>query len=76
MSIKIKVTKLEERSDAKYPNKISIGREFYGYLVEKPIVGSRFNVGSLSTSTVQEIIDEFTFKTYNSVYRYEILKDN
>ncbi len=43
---------------------------------KKPQVGSRFNVRYWSTSQVQEIIDDSTFKTVNSVYRWEVIDDN
>ena len=39
-----------------------------------PAVGERFNIGDLSTSGVQEIIDDKTFKTYNSIYEWTVLE--
>ena len=75
----IKLTKLTELSDALHPNNIEEGRvEIFNIkdsLFKKPIVGKRFTLTSLSnwfsTSPVQEIIDENTFKTLNSIYKWE-----
>ncbi len=69
---KIKLTKLKELSDAKYPNNIAVGYEKVGDFLEYPIIGERFNVGmGWSTSPVTEIIHFNVFKTYNSIYKIE-----
>lgn len=51
-----------------------------GYYTKPPKVGKRFNLmeisdreRGISTSPVTEIIDENTFKTLNSIYRFEKL---
>jgi hypothetical protein len=41
---------------------------------EKPEVGKCFHLGFFRTSAVQEIIDEQTIKTHNSIYRWEIIE--
>ena len=77
----IKLTKLKELPDAFHPNNIEEGRvEIFSikdYLFKKPIVGERFTLMDLShwfsTSLVQEIVDENTFKTLNSIYKWEII---
>lgn len=75
--MKIKLTKLSELKDALHPNNIETGFEtvedVYGDYFEAPQVGRRFNVGFFSTSGVQEILTENSFRTYNSIYRWEIL---
>jgi len=77
--MKIKITKLEELPDALHPNNISVGyetiREVYEDYFKEPCVDYRFNVGSFSTSRVTEIIDEHTFKTLSSIYKWEIVED-
>jgi len=77
----IKLTKLKELPNALHPNNIEEGHEtiididdnsFYA-----PIIGEKFTLIGynryFSTSEVQEIINENTFKTYNSIYHWEIL---
>jgi hypothetical protein len=80
--MKIKITKLKELPDAKHPNNIEEGFTLIGNISNSyfriPTIGERFelgmtNQGFWSTSGVKEIIDEFTFRTYNSIYKYEIL---
>ena len=51
-----------------------------GYYTKPPEVGERFNLmgisgreRGISTSPVTEIIDENTFKTLNSIYKFEKL---
>jgi hypothetical protein len=69
--MKVKLYKLSDCSDPEYPNHIQAGYVTEGMMLKEPIVNECFYVGSLRTSLVQEIIDEFTFKTVNSIYRYE-----
>lgn len=73
---KVKITKLTELPDALHPNNIQEGFSKIGFIEREPTLGERFNVGQFSTSSVQEIIDSNTFKTYSSVYKWEILEDN
>ena len=75
----IKLTKLQELPDAAHPNNIEVGFEKMLYVdkVFKPMKGVRFPPMSYwSTSVVTEIIDENTFKTLNSVYKWEVLDEN
>ena len=73
--MKIKLTKLTELEDALHPNNIDEGytttREVNEKYFEEPKLGSRFNVGTFSSSAVQEIINENTFRTYSSIYKWE-----
>lgn len=76
--MKIKITKLEERTDAEHPNNIPEGwekiKEFPDEWFREPQIGKSFTAGGFMSSIVQEIIDENTFKTLNSVYRWEIIE--
>ena len=70
---RIKLVKLEELPDALYPNNIKIGYEKIGEFYDNPVVGECFYCGTLRTSAVQEIIDENTFKTFNSIYQFSFI---
>ena len=76
--MKIKITKISELEDALYKNNIEEGfeqiYEVGEHYFEEPMVDRRFNVGTFSSSDVQEIIDKNTFRTCNSIYRWEILE--
>ena len=77
------MTKREELPDAAVPNNKPVGYLKEGYYIkgEEPRVGDQFYLHSLispftanfRTSTVQEVLDEKTFRTYNSVYELEVL---
>ena len=76
---KVKLVKLREYEGALYPNNIKTGHEVIGYIENYPKVGESFEVyydGTkvFSTSLVQEIIDDNTFRTYNSIYQFTILQ--
>ena len=80
--MKIKITKLKELPNAVHPHNIGEGFSLIGNIPNSyfkiPTIGERFGIGLTtqgfwSTSGVREIIDEFTFKTYNSIYKYEII---
>ena len=75
--MKVKLTKLSELEDALHPNNIETGyetiREVDEKYFEEPQIGRRFNVGTFSTSGVQEIIDKNTFRTYSSIYRWDVV---
>jgi len=76
--MKIKLTKLEELPDARHPYNISVGyeKELNVSELDKPTVGERFPSNTWwSTSVVQEVIDEHTFRTYNSIYKWEVVED-
>lgn len=73
--MKIKIKKIKELEDALHPNNIKEGFEITRNVDEKyfkePQLGKRFWVGTFSTSGVQEIINENTFRTYSSIYHWE-----
>ena len=76
--MKVKLTKIKELPDALHPNNIEEGYETIRVVSEEnfraPTLGERFWVGFFSTSGVVEIIDEKTFKTYSSIYQWEIVE--
>lgn len=64
-----KIYKLAELPDAEVPFNIMVGESWEGELHYPIVVGDSAYVGSLRTSPVVEIFDEFTFKTLNSIYK-------
>ena len=69
----VKIEKVEERKDALYPNNKEVGYVKEGDFIAKPEIGKNFWVGrTFRTSLVQEIIDDNTFKTDNSVYKWTV----
>jgi len=85
MTLKVKVNKLtDDAFDGEHPNGILEGsmREGVAFL-GVPVVDRSFNIsyGSkvFSTSTITEILEETEsggkFKTLNSTYSWEIIKD-
>lgn len=76
--MKIKITKLKEVENPRHPNNIEEGYTRVGTFINPPEIGQRFGLSGRSfgdywsTSPVQEIIDENTFRTLNSVYRWEV----
>lgn len=70
----VKITKVEELPNAKHPKNIKEGAVYEGENYEPPKIGERFYVGNFSTSAVQEILSENTFKTYNSIYKWEVTR--
>ncbi len=69
--MKIKLEKLNELPDAIYKNNIEVGFTKEGIMIDEPKIGEAFYVGyGWRTSEVKEIIDEHTFKTCNSIYRW------
>lgn len=80
MSVKkqrVILTKLKDCEDPRHADHIQPGFEKVGYIVGEPEVGKSFIIGPYwATSAVQEIIDENTFRTLNSIYRWEKLKEN
>lgn len=77
--MKIRLVKLKELEDALHPNNIPEGFdktfEVNEAQFEPPHLDERFWVGSFSTSGVQEIISENTFRTYSSIYKWEIVEE-
>lgn len=69
----IKLVKLKELPDALYPNNIIVGYEKIGIFEGNPVVGECFYCGNLRTSTVQKIINENTFQTFNSIYQFTFI---
>ncbi len=69
MSRIVKLVKLNDLPNAEVPFNIPEGYVTEGVIINEPMVGEAFYVGSLRTSMVTEIIDNQTFKTCNSIYR-------
>lgn len=70
----IKIVKLKDCEDPYQANHIPSGCEYIGEFHAPPEVGECFYVGDdFRTSTVKEIINENTFKTCNSIYRFETI---
>lgn len=78
--MKIKIVKLKELEDAVHPNNIEEGservRKMPDDMFRKPEAGLMFWAGTFRSSTVQEVIDDNTFKTQNSIYHWEILPED
>ena len=78
--MKIELTKVSESKSPEHPNNRPIGEVTVGTTESKPTVGSRFVVmrtftNWLITSDVVKIIDDNTFETYNSIYKWREVKD-
>ena len=72
----IRIIKLRESDNPLYPGNVPEGLIREGACFpDIPEVGKPFCVGAFITSTVQEIIDDNTFRTFNSIYRWEIISD-
>jgi hypothetical protein len=79
LEIESRLTKMEAINESNY---LSVGDSFTGFYYDPPKVGetfvffcdglhkigNRFSSGPFSTSTVMEIVDEFSFKTKNTLY--------
>ncbi len=70
----LKMVRLIKLSDDHFngvhPNGIDAGHVAMGFISKGPVVGERFYIGfEFSTSVVQKIINEDTFKTLYSTYR-------
>ena len=64
------IKKIKELDNAVHPNNIVEGSVRFGYFLKLPKKDERFILyPSFVTSAVTEIIDEFTFKTLNSIYQ-------
>lgn len=78
--MKIRLKKIKELEDALHPNNVKEGFEQTFEIADNwfrpPTIGERFWASLFwSTSGVQEIIDDKTFRTYSSIYEWEIIKD-
>jgi len=77
--MKVKVTKiLDDKFNDNHPNKINTGYEKTGDMINSELrVGECVMILTLgtwfSTSPIEEIIDNSTFKTANSTYKIEYL---
>lgn len=78
--MKYKITKLADVENPYHKNSdFGFSKPFHlGFFVKNPVVGERFNLypidiinRGISTSPVTKIIDESTFETLNSVYKFE-----
>ena len=73
----IKLYKVSEVDQPVVPNNMPVGYERIGLMTELPKVGESFCLPPMFyTSTVLEIVDAETFKTKNSIYKIEILKES
>jgi hypothetical protein len=70
----IKLTKLSGGSDSFKVNDYKIGRIVGGVFPIVPTVGKPFFIENCRTGLVQEILSPNTFRTYNSVYKWEVVK--
>ena len=77
--MKVRLKKIEERKDALYPNNVAVGYEIITPVSDEfftpPTVGEIFNLGYWHTSIVVEILTDKTFKTWNSIYEWEVLNE-
>lgn len=77
--LKIKLTKLKELPDALHKFNIEEGFTTTELVLKEafvePTVGFRFYLGVFSTSGVQEVLTKDTFRTYSSIYKWEILSE-
>lgn len=78
------VVELIKLEDSEWPESLNIdvGSINLGFFVEEPKVGQRFiinpisyryNERGLSTSLVRRVIDDNTFETVNSIYKWNII---
>lgn len=73
--MKIKLTKIsDDKFNGNHPNGIQEGYITEGEEYFPPVVGTRYHVGHLLTSTVTEILGDGTFKTRNSTYKREVIE--
>jgi len=73
--MKMKVKKVESLNERSKMN-IQEGKVYEGTVVALPVVGNYFWCGGIRTSTVLEIIDNYHFRTENSIYHFEVVKDD
>ena len=77
--MKIRIQKIKEIEKPVHPNNIPVGYIREMFINEKsipPTINERFPRNTdWSTSIVQEIINEHTFRTLNSIYTWEVIDD-
>ena len=68
---RIELKKIGEIDDCLLPEQIKIGFKIIEYVEDfiKPVIGQRFCIGKFDTCSVEEIIDENTFRTYGSIFK-------
>ena len=67
-------TEKKEADNPRHPGNIPEGDVRTGTFLKEPTVGEKFWCGhNWRTSIVQEIIDENTFRTLNSIYTWEYI---
>lgn len=81
----VKITKIKDlRFKGRHPNYINEGSIHIGVWVRNPKVNERFFIDYYNfqyhnrgfiTSLVEEILDENTFKTTNSIYQWELISE-
>lgn len=73
--MKVRITKLKELEDALHPNNIPEGYTTTCKAADdiQPVIGERFTIFGFSTSAVQEILSDNTFRTYSSIYKWEVI---
>lgn len=70
----VKLVKVDHAPNDKHKNLIPVGKEIIGEFIKDPVVGEHFYVGKrFRTSAVQEIVASNVFRTYNSIYKWEIV---
>lgn len=71
----VRLTKISDCENPLYVNHIQPGYIKEGIVHEDPKVGQSFEIGGYwSTSTVTEILSDNTFKTRNSIYKWEVIE--
>ena len=71
----VRVTKIKDLEDALHPNNIAEGFTKEGEFISTPTLGEPLWVGlRWRTSPVKDILPDNTFKTYNSIYKWELVE--
>jgi hypothetical protein len=77
--MRVKLTKIRSLLEGSHPNNIEEGYVETGYIIKEPTVGQSFLIGNspkwFATSIVTKILDDNTFETMNSVYKWEEIKE-
>ena len=76
MKVKILLQKIDYTTFENHPNGYDVGTSIEGDMSSFPEVGKVFWCGDIHTSRVTEIINDSTFKTLNSVYKFTILQNS
>jgi hypothetical protein len=79
----VKLVKVRELDTALHPNNQPVGKTNYGLFMDKPEFGFGFLLGAVSmqpgqrgyiTSSVREVVNDHTFRTWNSEYNWEFIE--